>query len=261
MLLFFVFLISGCIQEQNEKRILESAKVVEVIDGDTLKLENGDTIRLLHINTAEKNERCYEEAKQRLTELTLNKTIWLERDMKDKDQYNRKLRYVFLDYNTNPNDYNSFVNLMLLKEGLASLFIVEPNMKYKLIFESTIGTEGCLFEKSSYFGCFVIEEFNYDVKGNDCENPNNEYIKIKNICKDINMSGWIIKDSSRHVYTFEDFVLKSNSSFILHSGSGQNNQIDLFWNMNGKCPVVWNNDGDSLFLRDSDEKLALFYSY
>lgn len=244
------------------KRILKSAKVIEIIDGDTIKIESGETIRLLHINTAEKGERCYEEVKERLQGLIENKTVWLERDMQNTDQYGRKLRYVFLEYNTNPENYESFVNLMLIEEGFATLLIVQPNMKYKHIFEKAVQkAEGCLFEKSPFFGCFSVEEFNYDVKGNDCENPNDEYVKIRNVCKDLSMSGWSIKDSARHVYEFNDFVLKKNGYFVLHSGSGDDNETNLFWNIGGSCPVVWNNEGDSLFLRDSDEKLVLYHYY
>ncbi len=263
VLILVLFLVSGCIQEPtSRKRILESAKVIRVVDGDTIKLENGDTIRLLHINTAEKGEECYEEAKIRLEELVLNKTIWLERDMQNLDQYDRKLRYIFLEYNTDPENYDGFVNLIIIEEGLAALLIIEPNMKYKEIFEFAIEkAEGCLFEKSSFSGCFSIEEFNYDPEDSDCKNPNEEYVKIKNNCEDINMNDWIIKDSARHVYRFENFILNSQESFTLHSGSGQDNGSDLYWQMSGSCPVVWNNDGDSLFLRDSDEKLVLYYSY
>jgi len=263
LLLILVFFISGCVQEPTEsKRILESTNIMEIVDGDTVKTENGDTIRLLHINTAEKGEKCHEEAKQRLSDLILNKTVWIERDMQDKDQYDRKLRYLFLEYNTDPKNYGGFVNLMLLKEGFASLLIIEPNMKYKFVFENALeNAEGCLFERSPFYGCFSIEKFNYDVKGNDCESPNSEYVKIKNNCKAIDMNSWTIKDSARHVYTFKDFFLKSDTSFTLHSGSGQDNKTDLFWNVGGSCPVVWNNEGDSLFLRDSDGKLALLYNY
>lgn len=262
LLIFIIFLVSGCIQQTTIQRILESAKVIEVIDGDTIKINNGDTIRLLHINTPEKSEKCYTEAKERLAELIYNKTIWLERDMQSLDQYDRKLRYIFLNYNVNPENYGGFVNLMLVNEGLASVLIIEPNMKYKPVFDSVFEkAEGCLFEKSSYFGCFSIQEFHYDAEGSDCKNANDEYVIIKNNCNDINMNEWIIKDSARHVYTFEDFVLKQNSYFILHSGSGQNSETDLYWSRIGSCPVVWNNDQDSLFLRDSDEKLVLFYNY
>jgi len=262
LLILVIFLVSGCIQQPTTQRILESAKVIKVIDGDTIEIDNGDRIRFLHINTAEKGERCYEEAKQRLSELIYNKTIWLERDMQSLDQYGRKLRYVFLNYNINPENYGGFVNLMLVNEGLASVLIIEPNMKYKSVFDSmTKNAEGCLFEKSPYFKCFSIQKFNYDAEGSDCDNANDEYVIIKNNCEDINMNEWIIKDSARHVYVFGDFILKYDSYFILHSGSGKNSETDLYWDETGSCPVIWNNDGDSLFLRDSDEKLVLFYNY
>ena len=74
ILLITIFLISGCeVQETSKQRILESAKVTGVIDGDTIKIEgpkNGKTltVRLLHINTAEKGEKCYKEAKEKLLE-------------------------------------------------------------------------------------------------------------------------------------------------------------------------------------------------
>ncbi len=263
-----VFLISGCELAGNvvsEQRLLESAKVLEVIDGDTLKVEIGGTeeiIRLLHINTPEKGEKCYEEARQRLSGLVKNKTIWLERDMQGTDKYDRKLYYIFFNYNTNSENYDDFVNLILVEEGLASLLIVEPNMKYKPIFEKAIKeAEGCLFEKSPFYGCFSIKEFHYDAQGNDCDNANDEYVIIENNCETINLDDWTIKDSARHVYRFSDFILEKNSFFILYSGSGQNTETDLYWNRSGSCPVVWNNNQDSLFLRDSDENLVLYYSY
>jgi len=271
ILLITIFLISGCeVQETSKQRILESAKVTGVIDGDTIKIEspkNGKTltVRLLHINTAEKGEKCYKEAKEKLQELVENKTIWLERDMQGTDKYNRSLRYVFLSHNTDPQNYENFVNLMIVKEGLATMLIIEPNMKYKLLFEKALkkaeNSEGCLFKKSSFYGCFSIEEFHYNAEGDDCENANDEYVIIKNACEDIDMNGFTIKDSARHVYTFKKFILKSQESFTLHSGSGQDNKTDIYWNNKGACPIVWNNDGDSLFLRDSNEFLVLYYSY
>jgi len=273
--IFFPFIIvllfvSGCISEQTARqRILEPAFVTEIVDGDTIKAEvNGtaETIRLLHINTPEKQEKCYQEAKDRLKELIENKTVWLERDMQDEDKYDRKLRYIFLSQNLNPQDYNDFVNLMIIREGYASLLIIEPNTRYQAKFEQAIEQaaeeEGCIWgSKSSYNNCFKIEEFHYDAEGEDCENPNDEYIILKNSCQDILMKGWIIKDNARHVYSFKDFTAKSNLSFTLHSGSGNDNSTDLFWNQNMQCPAVWNNDHDSLFLRDTDDNLVLQHIY
>lgn len=273
-ILFSLLLISGC--ELTDKstgqtittrqRILEQATIIEVIDGDTMKTNNNETIRLLHINTPEKGEKCYSEAKTRLKELVENKTVWLERDMQDKDKYNRKLRYVFLSYNTDSKNFDDFVNLIMIREGYVSLLMVEPNMKYWQIFERAIKDaaqkEGCIWSpRSNYFGCFSIEMFHYDAEGNDCKNSNDEYIVIKNSCKDVNMNGWTIKDSSRKTYTFNNFTARANLTFILYSGSGKNTETELFWNSNLECPSVWNNDHDSLYLRDADDNLVLQYIY
>ncbi|MCL6500913.1 MAG: thermonuclease family protein, partial [Candidatus Pacearchaeota archaeon] len=246
-------------QPKTSQRILEAATIVEVIDGDTVKTSNNETIRLLHVNTPEKGEECYQEAKNRLRELVENKTVWLERDMQDKDKYGRKLRYLFLDYNTDLHNYEGFVNLMLVREGYASWLIIKPNMKYKPAFEEAMAkAEGCLFERSKFSGCFLIEQFHSDAQDDDCNNANDEYIILRNSCEDMNMQGWTIKDSSRKIYTFKKFTAKKDVPFTLHSGSGIDNETDLFWNLNLSCPAIWNNDHDTLFLRDVEDKLALY---
>ena len=78
--LFSLILISGCefYEVPVSEKILDQSVVIRVIDGDTVKLANGETVRLLHINAAEKGEKCYEEAKTRLEALVLEKKIWLE---------------------------------------------------------------------------------------------------------------------------------------------------------------------------------------
>lgn len=270
-LLIALIFISGCIiQEQTPRqRILQLAIVTQIVDGDTIKVDtNGtiQTIRLLHENTPEKGEKCYQEAKDRLKELVENKTIWLERDMQDEDKYDRKLRYIFLTENLDPKNYDGFVNLMILREGYASMLIIEPDTKYQPAFEEAINQasqeQGCLWGyKSQYSDCFIIENFNYDAQGDDCQNANDENVVLKNICQDIEMKDWTIKDSARHVYTFKEFTAKSNQSFTLHSGSGQDTGTDLYWNQNIQCPSIWNNDHDTLFLRDSDDNLVLQHIY
>lgn len=105
---------------------LETGFVTKVIDGDTI-IVSGESIRLLGIDANEKGEKCYKEAKVRLEELVLNKDVKIERDVKDKDQYKRLLRYVFIE--KNENDLIN-VNLILVEEGLAIARFYE-NKKYK----------------------------------------------------------------------------------------------------------------------------------
>lgn len=86
----------------------QEAKVVKVIDGDTINVSfNGktETVRFIGINSPEtvdprKPVECFGEkasavAKENLT----GETIWLESDpsQSDRDKYNRLLRYVWTD--------------------------------------------------------------------------------------------------------------------------------------------------------------------
>src|SRR3989344_5970003 len=76
----------------------ETAFVSRVIDGDTIEVligEKKESVRLLGINTPERGEVLYEEAKKFLEELSLNKSVRLEFGRDKYDRYNRTLAYVF----------------------------------------------------------------------------------------------------------------------------------------------------------------------
>ena len=92
-----------------------SYHATEVIDGDTIKTEIG-TIRFYGINTPEKGECYYEEAKEKTKELVLHKQIKLEEDYVEEDEFGRKLRYIYVE--------QTFVNGLLVEEGYARVFDV-----------------------------------------------------------------------------------------------------------------------------------------
>ncbi|MBS3050761.1 MAG: thermonuclease family protein [Candidatus Aenigmarchaeota archaeon] len=104
----------------------EESYVTKVIDGDTVVIGGGQRVRLLSIDTRERGENCYNEAKQRLEELVLLKNITLERDKEDKDRYDRLLRYIYVG--------DEMINIQMIEEGLAVAYIYEPNVKYRSAF-------------------------------------------------------------------------------------------------------------------------------
>ncbi len=88
--------------------------VTNVVDGDTLDLDNGERIRLSGINTPETGECYYAEAKEALEELVLGEEVYLEKDKSDIGKYGRELRYVYLD--------DLMVNAYLVENSYAKVY-------------------------------------------------------------------------------------------------------------------------------------------
>lgn len=88
--------------------------VIKVVDGDTITLNDSNKVRFSGINTPEKKQCYYQEAKDELTRLLLDKEVYLERDRTDKDKYGRLLRYVYLD--------EMLVNAYMVEKGYAKVY-------------------------------------------------------------------------------------------------------------------------------------------
>ncbi len=108
-------------------------QVVKVIDGDTIvaEFEDGsqEKVRFIGVNAPEEGEDGYEEALDYTTELLYGKTVWLESDKEDKDQYGRLLRYVWIE-DLNKNYKDKTINGLLVRENLAEESWIKPNVKH-----------------------------------------------------------------------------------------------------------------------------------
>lgn len=224
----------------------ESQRVVvsRIIDGDTVKAGN-ISIRLLGINSPERGERYYNEAREFLESLILNQTVKLEES--GVDRYNRKLAYIFLE--------SENVNLELIKNGFASPYFPDGKKKYYYEFgnawEKCVGENLNFCEKSrdECADCVVLKDFDYS----------NERIVFYNDCKfDCDLTNWQIKDEGRKKFVFEDFILSWGKSVEVITGEGKNSEEVLFWR--GE-EYVWTRQGDTLFLRDDESKLVLSERY
>ncbi len=113
---------------------LQPAQVVRVVDGDTLVLSvdgADERVRLIGINCPEsvapEEERNTEEGVEASdftkSLVSAGDTVWLERDANDRDQYDRLLRYVWLEKPDNPSDAQEIrakmLNGILVAEGYA----------------------------------------------------------------------------------------------------------------------------------------------
>ncbi len=246
ILIIILFAINYPFLDNALQNFLIDYKVVQVkrvIDGDTIIADN-KSIRLLGINSPERGELYYNEAKEYLENLILNKTIRLEFGKEKTDMYNRILAYIH--YN------NKNINLELVQNGYANIYFPSGKDKYYNKFKNA--WEDCtqnLCEKSECEcgGCIELKEFNHK----------DEIITLYNSCNfNCDLTDWTIKDEGRKKFIFPDFILESQKEVIIKVGEGVNSNIKLFWT--GET-YVWTRTGDSLFLRDAQGGLVLWRSY
>lgn len=104
------------------------AQVERIIDGDTFRLENGQTVRLIGIDTPELHhpriaEECFaREAAAFLSTLIEGKTIRLKKDVSETDRYGRLLRFAYTD--------TIFINDFLLRQGFATAVTFPPDVAH-----------------------------------------------------------------------------------------------------------------------------------
>jgi len=203
------------------KSTVETHYVTRVIDGDTIEIETGQSVRLKGINTPEKSMPQHQEAKELLEKLILNKTIQIENYGNDK--YGRMLGQIFLD--------SQNINVKILQEGLATLYYYEHDKHYeklKQAEEFARLNERGLWKKSPNEYCIEIIEL-------EVEEP--ELLILENKCnKHFNIT---IKDDATHIYKE---IIEPKSQF------------------KKEFSHIWNTDGDSIYIYDS-EGLLSFYRY
>ena len=195
--------------------------VSRVIDGDTFELENGQKVRLKGINTPEKSMFFSEEAKSFVRGLVENKSVEIESHGFDK--YGRMLAYVFIG--------GKNLNREILEKGFGTIYYYEEDLHYnelKRAEEFARLNELGLWQKSSNEKCLEIIEF----KTNEPEK-----LILKNNC-DLNLE-IMFKDDATHIYKV---IVEANSFF------------------EKEFSHIWNTDGDSIYIYDS-EGLLIFYRY
>ncbi len=211
----------------------EYVVVERVVDGDTV-IVNGTSIRLLGINTPEKGEMYFSEAKEYTESLVMNRTIKIER--RGKDKYNRDLAYLFYS--------GENLNSKIVEEGYANYYFPQGPDSYYGMFEKAwkkcIESNKNLCEASldKCSKCIVLKNFG----------PNEDLI-LHNSCEfECNLDLWSVKDEGRKTFTFKGFVLESNN--VVKITAKEFNKT-----------YVWTSTGDSVFLRDDKGKLVLWKSY
>jgi hypothetical protein len=227
----------------------------------------------IRVNNMKKNSLCfgsmYAEAKEYLKSRILHKEVDLEKDISDKDQYGRSLRYVWLD--------NKLLNAEIVRAGVAIAKSYPPDTKYQRIIadaeqEAIEKHEGCLWSpevqsttisvpiltpthtptlptsvnakagETSYVNealppapptHIIINEVEANPLGEDSGNERVELYNPTSV--DVNLSGWSLKTTHGRI------------GKVTCSGTIDANGYRVF----GTGSQWLDNEGDSVILRDN----------
>lgn len=233
ILLFFLIIISflliGFLVKEYTQKITNiytlKANVTKVIDGDTIETSVGK-IRLLGLNTPEKEEPFHDEAKAYLKQF-IGKEVELIKGKKNKDKYGRLLRYVYFQ--------KRFLNKEIIERGLANLYYYEEDIyidELRKAEERARNFQLGIWKKSRRESCIKILDFVY-IEKERCKNQ--EQLIIENNCDAFDVK---LKDDANHI-----FKMKLNNGITTKNFS-----------------CIFNDNHDSLYIRD-EEGLVLFYRY
>ncbi|MBI2449750.1 thermonuclease family protein [Candidatus Pacearchaeota archaeon] len=260
LLLIITFLLLGYLVSYTGEVIEErkEARVVRVIDGDTIEVNISGTlekVRLLDVNTPEKGEFYYKEASDFLNSTLNEGMVYIEGN--ERDRYGRLLGYVF--YN------GKMINEQIIENGYGHFYSYQDSRytdELKEAEEYARDNKIGIWQKSSNIcsECIILADFDSGKGRDDCE-AGTEYAVFYNKCaQGCSLDGWNVKDRATHIYRFKNAVIDKDKKLILYNGIGNDNGTTLYWQNKG-CASLWNDAGDALFLRDKEGKLVLYYNY
>ena len=240
----------------------EVVEVLEVDDGDSfvVRREDGNEagVRLLGVNAPERGECVADEAHEALTDLLASGDVVLERDISDRDEFGRLLRYVFAG--------DVFVNQELATRGLVLAGSYPPDLAHQPDLDAAEGLaqddqagvwnpNACGPADSTDV---VIVRTEGDPPGPDNIDINGEYIVIENTGDTrVDLTEWVLRDSSsQNRFRFPDgYALQPGAEVVVRTGTGPDGDGTLYW---GVDHPVWDNVGDTAFLLDSNGNVVSF---
>lgn len=229
----------------------ECGVVERIVDGDTVEIQftvNGlqstEKLRLLGINSPEKGEVGSDEATEFLEREILGKDVLIYFNGAKFDRYGRKLGYIFLD--------GVNVNLKSVRLGFSNYYFPVGKTGYYSLFVSA--WDECMREGTNLCQGPQLTVNGLQFTGEQCIEIERvsvleQVVVLKNVCSwDVDISGWSVKDEGRKKFVFGKKVLGPYEEVVLGSEDF------------GK-DYVWTKTGDSVFVRNAEGELVIFYGY
>lgn len=218
----------------------EEAKVLRVVDGDTIEIDRGkgkEKVRFVLVNTPEtvhpkKGAEFYGKEASNFTKSQLtDKTVYLQKDTSDTDRYGRLLRYIWIERPSSDNPSNEEIkskcfNAILLAGGYANVSTFPPDVKYVDLFrkierQARDGNVG-LWNQSFEINNGNKVPFEID-NGNKVSNKTSNKVINKKQNKPVQTSGQTINANPKDkAYKYANgMIIANKNSGIYHVSSGR----------------------------------------
>ncbi|WP_019139304.1 thermonuclease family protein [Peptoniphilus timonensis] len=199
----------------------EKAKVLRVIDGDTIEIDRGngkEKVRFILVDTPEtvhpkKGVQFFGKEASNFTKSNLTgKTIYLQKDISETDRYGRLLRYIWTERPSSDNPSNDEIrakcfNAILLSGGYANVATFPPDIKYVDLFRN-IEKEA----RDNGAGLWSGNSENNNIV--EIDNPKNNNVEMNNTIVNGNPKDKAYKYSNGR-------IIGNKNSHIFHVPSGR----------------------------------------
>jgi endonuclease YncB( thermonuclease family) len=192
----------------------EIAQVTVVVDGDTIKVSlSGQevTVRYIGVDTPERGDPCYAEARAANQTLVGGQTITMVKDVSETDRYGRLLRYIYAAGNV-------FVNAELVKSGWALAKEYPPDTSRAAEFEALEASA-----KAQNIGCWPSGVFTGGGSGSLAPTATGGAVTVE-------ASSGAVCDCSGNKYNCKDFKTHAEAQacydFCKNAGAGDVHHLD-----------------------------------
>ena len=279
----------SCIPKDGDYK---AAFVNRIIDGDTIEVTINNekyAVRYIGIDTPEIGEIGFDEAAKTNSELVLNKTVVLIRDVSDKDRYNRLLRYVVTE--------SDFINYKIVSSGWAKATPYTPDVSCSNYFYEAeeksarlnlglwkIETEQALAEiqqpvleetqppvleevaeeEDEITPTLEMEEEVIEIvvilyDGGDGRRESDEYVEIENKgSNSIDLFNWKLSDSQDHIFIFPNYIIEPGILCRIYTNQVNSESCGFSYESN---VAIWNNDKDCATLKNNSDEIVHQYCY
>lgn len=223
--------------------------VRRVYDGDSILLADGRKVRYLGINAPERGQPYSAKSRASNEQLVKGNRVRLELDRQERDRYGRTLAYVWKD--------GTMVNERLVREGLAYVWVIPPNLKY---YDRLLAAQRDARAAGRGIWNKLRGDFAF-VRASPANSGRPPFVRIVNVSdREADIEGHGVEDRAGHRFVFPSVTLKPGYGLMLFSAPkpvpGSDRGIDsgqsggtaaLYW---GHPFPAWSSEGETAVLRD-----------